>query len=78
MSSTTGADFMRLTSREALSASPQELGVPQPPLQLPVPQGAQQISLPKPADLHMPSLDLRQALEQRASVRKYSDQPLIP
>jgi SagB-type dehydrogenase family enzyme len=72
-----GQEFMRRTRYEELSDSPQEGGIiPQPPLQLPVAEGAEQIELPSPESLSMPAIDLRQAIENRRTLRKYAPAPL--
>jgi SagB-type dehydrogenase family enzyme len=76
MSETIGRDFMSLTHYEHLEPSPQQRKQPQPPLELPYAPEAQLISLPDPADLSMPAIDLRSAIEQRVSVRKYSSETL--
>lgn len=73
---TTGRDFMVATFYENVSESPQDQGVLQPPLELPIPQGAELIPLPKPAELDVPAIDLRKAIEQRRSLRKYKENPL--
>lgn len=72
MMNTTGFDFMKATRSEALSPSPQDQGVPQPPLELPVPADIPLIPLPAPNGLSIPTIDLRTAIENRRSVRKYS------
>ncbi len=71
-----GHEFMKATYGDQLSEFPQDLGVPQPPLELPLPDGIPLIALPPPAELQIPPIDLRQAIEQRHSVRHYSNQPL--
>ncbi len=69
-------EFLIATSPENLSDSPQDLGQTQPPLELPLPEGASLIPLPTPAGLQIPALDLRQAIERRRSVRRYSSKPI--
>jgi SagB-type dehydrogenase family enzyme len=69
-------EFIQGTYPEVLSESPQDLGLPQPPLELPLPQGLALIPLPAPAELAIPALDLRTAIERRCSVRRYSQEPL--
>jgi SagB-type dehydrogenase family enzyme len=69
-------EFIKATCPEELSPSPQDQGLPQPPLELPLPPEIPLIDLPKPAELQIPSIDLRQAIEQRSSVRRYSEKPL--
>jgi SagB-type dehydrogenase family enzyme len=67
-----GPEFMRRTRPSTLRLSPQQRAIPQPPIQLAYPPDASLIELPKPTDLKMPSIDLRTAIEQRISVRRYS------
>lgn len=69
-------EFMQATSPRLLSQSPQEMGETQPPLELPLPEGAQIIALPEPASLMIPEISLRQAIENRRSVRRYAEIPL--
>ena len=72
----TGREFMEKTKYAHMGNSPQQQGLAQPPLQLETPTSARWIELPKPVDTSFPGLDLRQAIEQRVSVRQYSKQPL--
>ena len=76
MTNSIGKEFMRLTRYEHLSPSAQSLGEPIPPLVLPLPADARLVDLPSPADITLPALDLRAAIEQRRSLRKYAEQPL--
>jgi SagB-type dehydrogenase family enzyme len=69
-------EFITGTYPENLSDSPQDLGKPQPPLELPLPDGSSIIPLPPPAGLKIPPIDLRQAIERRRSIRRYSQEPL--
>jgi len=69
-------EFIKATYSDQLSQSPQDMGLPQPPLELPLPAGVPLISLPAPAELQIPPIDLRQAIERRRSVRRYSGQTL--
>jgi SagB-type dehydrogenase family enzyme len=48
------------------------LKVPQPPLELPIAPDARLIPLPAPVGLEIPEISLRQAVEQRHTVRGYS------
>ncbi len=50
--------------------------VPQPPLELPIPEGEPLIGLPPLSEITVPTIDLRDAIEQRRTVRAYSDKPL--
>jgi SagB-type dehydrogenase family enzyme len=72
----TGRDFMLGTYPENTSESPQQQGMSQPPLEKPIPPGAQLIPLPGQHDLILPQIDLRAAIEQRRTVRRYSEQAL--
>ena len=72
MAESIGKQFMRQTCYDELETSAQSQGVPQPPLVLPLPPGAQLIALPAVSDLPRPALDLRSAIEQRRSLRRYA------
>lgn len=72
----TGQQFLRATWYDQTSLPPQEQGLPQPPLELPLPEGCATIALPRPETLQMPNIDLRAAVEQRRSVRRYTEQAL--
>jgi SagB-type dehydrogenase family enzyme len=72
-----GQEFMRRTRYEELSQSPQDSGIiPQPPLQLAVPEGAELFDLPAPANVVVPAMDLRHAVEGRRTLRKYAETAL--
>jgi SagB-type dehydrogenase family enzyme len=71
-----GKEFMIKSRLHQLGPSAQEQGLPQPPLELDYPPAAPLIRLPKPADLNIPAIDLRTAIERRITVRRYSDQAL--
>jgi SagB-type dehydrogenase family enzyme len=70
------ADFLDQTSYPKISEAPQQLGAPQPPLEMPWPAEAALVVLPAPADLKIPAADLRKMIEQRRSLRKYLMQTL--
>jgi SagB-type dehydrogenase family enzyme len=72
----TGATFMEQTQYDHLSPSDQNLKKAPPPLAKPVPKGARYIPLPKPGTITVPPLDLRQAIEERRSLRHYRKDPL--
>jgi len=77
MQSNSGHEFMVKTRYKNISPSPQNSGlVPQPPLELPIPEGEPLITLPQLAEITVPAMDLRDAIEQRRTVRAYSDMPL--
>ena len=69
---TSYAELLKNTQSRVKAQTPQELGFPQPQLELPLPPGAQLIPLPAPDRLEIPEMSLREAIEQRRSVRKYS------
>jgi SagB-type dehydrogenase family enzyme len=73
----TGRTFMQYTRYQHLDRSQQEEGlVPQPPLQKAGLPDAPRFNLPAVRDLAVPGIDLRQAIEQRRSLRAYRKQPL--
>ena len=76
MPNTIGKEFMRLTRYAHLDPSAQSQGAPLPPLELPFAATAKLVDLPAPGDVDVPQIDLRQAIEQRRSLRKYAEQPL--
>ncbi|MEN6481318.1 MAG: SagB/ThcOx family dehydrogenase [Anaerolineaceae bacterium] len=76
MSESIGKQFMQRTSFAFLEPSLQSQGLPQPPLELDYDPAAKLISLPKPEELPEYPIELRQAIEQRITQRKYSQTPL--
>lgn len=77
MTESSGQEFMRRTRYSEISESPQDQGIiPQPPLELPIPEGAKLIDLPHPTSFSVPSMDLRQAIEGRRTLRKYAQTAL--
>jgi SagB-type dehydrogenase family enzyme len=71
-----GRQFFRDTEYSHLPMPDQQKGLPQPPLTMGADEGAILVDLPAPAALGVPSFDLRQAIEERRSVRAYSQQSL--
>lgn len=71
-----GKTFWELTKNQYLPVSPQNAGAPQPPLEVPIDADASLIPLPKPAELDEPPIDLWQAVNQRKTVRNYTELPL--
>ncbi|UCH38422.1 MAG: SagB/ThcOx family dehydrogenase [Candidatus Bathyarchaeota archaeon] len=59
-----------------LRGTDQARGIPRPPLESDWDQTTTLIDLPNPREVSVTSLDLRLALEQRVSVRKYAEEPL--
>ncbi|HII76695.1 MAG TPA: SagB/ThcOx family dehydrogenase [Methanolinea sp.] len=72
----TRATFMEMTRYEHLSPSDQYQGLPAPPLEKPFPRDGNFIPLPDPDTLQVPMLDLRDAIEERRSLRHYTRDPL--
>jgi SagB-type dehydrogenase family enzyme len=70
-----GKEFMEKTKFQYAEKSDQSLGYPQPPLQK-GDRGGEVIDLPKPEKLNIGKIDLRSAIENRSSVRSYSQYPL--
>jgi SagB-type dehydrogenase family enzyme len=71
-----GKEFMKKTQYEYLKPSDQTKGLPQPPIELVYTKEEPLIDLPLPADITVESITLRDAIENRKSIRKYTDQPL--
>lgn len=76
MTDSIGRQFMSQTRYRFLQPSDQNKGLPQPSLQLDYDHGRRLIELPEPAALQVGSVDLRQAIEARRSVRRYARTPL--
>jgi SagB-type dehydrogenase family enzyme len=76
MTENVGKEFMERTKYRYLEKSPQERNLTQPPLQIdPSPDDIIH-TLPQPKEIKLAGLDLREAIEQRVSVRQYSQEPL--
>lgn len=71
-----GHEFMKRTQYRYMGMSDQSRGLPQPPLQTGHDQTQPVVELPAPVDVTVASLDLREAIENRRSVRKYTKAPL--
>jgi len=71
-----GREFIKKTKYEYLDPSAQSRGRPQPSLELQRYKGGQLIELPGPETLSIKGIDLRQSIEGRKSVRRYSRTPL--
>jgi SagB-type dehydrogenase family enzyme len=67
---------MEKTRYRYLEASDQQKGLPQPPLELPAQDDKEIIDLPDPKKTQTITLDVREAINRRVSVRSYSDQRL--
>ncbi|MBN1430226.1 MAG: SagB/ThcOx family dehydrogenase [Anaerolineae bacterium] len=71
-----GIDFILKTRLPILETSDQAKGLPQPPMETPVTPSQALIDLPFPDRIAMPRSDLRDAIEDRHSVRRYAGEPL--
>jgi SagB-type dehydrogenase family enzyme len=71
-----GKDFIEKTKYQHLTEPGQKLGTPQPPLEQPVPGDITPIKLPSPASINIPGMDVREAIEKRTSLRRYSQTEL--
>ncbi|MHA1955251.1 MAG: nitroreductase, partial [Candidatus Heimdallarchaeaceae archaeon] len=71
-----GKEFMEKTKYEHTSTSDQITGLPQPPLELEYAHKMKSFGLPKPQELNIKDYSLRKAIEERKSVRLYSDDKL--
>jgi SagB-type dehydrogenase family enzyme len=76
MANTIGLEFMENTKYLHLDATVESQGGTQPPLELPYAPDAPLIKLPDAASLMIPAMDLRTAIEQRTSLRRYTQKPL--
>lgn len=71
-----GQEFMEKTKYKYLDESDQRKGVTNPPLQTDYDTSKKIIDLPAPEKIDVPKWDLRKAIEERKSVRKYSPEAL--
>lgn len=71
-----GKEFMKKTQYQFMGPSDQSKHLPQPPLELDYDKTKPTISLPSPSDIVVEDIYLKDAIENRKSVRKYSDQPI--
>jgi len=71
-----GNEFLEKTKYEYRGKSDQEKGVERPPLELEYDRSRPVIDLPSPAGFIPPDNRLRQLIDQRRSVRRYSNDPL--
>ncbi len=74
--SSIGKEFMEKTKFQYLDRSDQSNKVPQPLLEREFDASKPVIDLPEPGKIKIRSFDLRQAIEGRRSIRKYSQEPL--
>ncbi len=71
-----GKEFLEKTKYKYLSESKQSQGVPQPALEIPYDPTAELISLPESETIPAYPIDLRRAIDQRSSLRRYQEQAL--
>jgi len=71
-----GKEFMKKTQYEFISKSDQSQHIPQPLLQLSFPSKMRTWDLPQPEEIEIFEFNLRTAIENRTSIRKYTDKPL--
>lgn len=71
-----GKEFMEKTQCKFQGESEQAKGMPMPLFELGWGDSDEIINLPPPESIKVKDIGLREAIERRRSVRKYSDQPL--
>jgi len=71
-----GYEFVEETKYPNISESDQRQDKPQPPYEIPVEEGKPLIELPDPETIDFGGYDLRQAIEERRSLRRYTDESL--
>lgn len=76
MENTIGKEFVEMTKYRNLEPSPQSQGAPLPPLQTPLPESARLIDLPAGNAFDPGLLDFKSLVENRETLRKYTDSPL--
>ena len=76
MAKETGKKFIEQTYHQFLEPSDQQKGVPQPPLQEEFDKSAKLIDLPAPESIELPSIDFKQLVYDRRSLRKYGETAL--
>jgi len=71
-----GKKFMEMTKYQFLGKSSQARGLPQPPLEKEFDTSKPPINLPQPDKLKLGNVPLIEVINNRRSIRKYSDTPL--
>lgn len=71
-----GYQFIEQTKYPNLSEPGQKQGLPQPPFEIPLEAGKPLVDLPKPETLDFGDTNLRKVIEDRRTIRHYSDTPL--
>lgn len=67
---------MKKTCYKSQQPADQSLGLPPPPLERDYDTKVELISLTKPEEIHLEKINLRKSIENRQSIRKYSEEPL--
>jgi len=76
MQNTIGPEFLRRTRAPYQLDKDHHNPAPRPPLEMDYPQDTKLIPLPDPNTFRTPALDLRAAMDNRRTHRRYSEQPL--
>jgi hypothetical protein len=71
-----GKEFLEKTKYHHLGLSDQMRGLPQPPLQQGYDAAASTIKLSQPETIQEESVNLREAIERRRSIRQYAQTPI--
>lgn len=71
-----GQQFIKKTKHSNLGPSDQSSGKPQPPIQLEYDKSQPVVRLTKPSEIITEFVDVRKIIEQRKSIRRYSNIPL--
>jgi SagB-type dehydrogenase family enzyme len=71
-----GYQFIEETKYPNISESDQRRGKPQPAYEIPLEEGKALIDLPKPEEIDLGTYDLRKAMEERRSLRRYTEEAL--
>ena len=71
-----GAEFIEKTKYQYLDKSDQVKGLLSPPIEVGYDKAKTVIDLPRPKGIKVKSIDIREAIENRRSVRNYSQKPL--
>jgi SagB-type dehydrogenase family enzyme len=71
-----GKDFMEKTKYKNLERSDQQKGLPHPPFEEPYDEDLPLLELPVHSSITIPKRDIKECIEGRRSIRKYSDSPL--
>ncbi|MDY6846862.1 MAG: SagB/ThcOx family dehydrogenase [Chloroflexota bacterium] len=71
-----GYEFVEQTKYPNISESDQRKGKPQPSYEIPLEEGKPLIVLPDPGEIDLGTYDLRKAIEERRSLRRYTEDSL--